>query len=63
MEQLGSYATDLRNLKGASLIETAQLVLGKLYIELEYLFAEDEKKIAERTRCLNDNRGCSAVIV
>jgi len=56
VKQLGSYTADLRNLEGTSLVETAQLVLSKLYAEQKYLFEEAEKEIAERTRHLGDNR-------
>ena len=56
VEQLGSYAADSWNLQGASLVETAQLVLSKLRAEQKHLFEEEaENKIAERTRCLDDN--------
>ena len=36
VELLGSYAADLHNLKGASLVETIQLVLSKLRVEQKY---------------------------
>ena len=56
MEQLGSYAADLRNLEGASPVKTTQLVLSKFHVEQKHFFEEAEKEIVEQTRRLNDNR-------
>ena len=56
VEQLGSYTADLQNLKGTSLVKTAKLILSKLRVEQKYLLEETEKKIAETTRSLDDNR-------
>ena len=46
VEQLESYAEDLRNLEGANLVETAQLVLSKLCAK-QKLFQEAAKEIAK----------------
>ena len=56
MEQLGSYAADLRNLEGTNIVEIAQWVLGKLRAEQKRAFEETEKEIAERTHHLDKNR-------
>jgi len=56
VEQLGSYVVDLRNLEGASLVKTAQLILSKLRAEQQLLFEEAKKEIAERSRHLVDTR-------
>ena len=48
VKQLGSYTANLQNLKGASLVETAQLFLSKLCAEQKHLFEEAEKEIAKR---------------
>jgi len=56
LKQLGSYASNLRNPKCASIVEIALLVLGKLHAEQEHSFEEVEKDIAERTRQLDETR-------
>ena len=56
MEQLGSYAADLWNLEGANIVDTAQLVLGKLRVDQKHSFEETEKEIAERTHRLDKNK-------
>ena len=48
LEQLVSYAADLRNLEGANIVETAQLILGKLRAEQSHSFEETKKVIAAR---------------
>ena len=53
---MGSYAPDLRNLEGTSIVETAQLVLGKLHAKQEHTFEEAEKEIAERIRHLDETK-------
>ena len=55
VEQLGSYGAGLQNLRGASVVETTQLVLSKLRAKQKHLFKEAEKEIAERTRHLDDD--------